>query len=231
MLEIDNSLGCPDRQKIRGCSIGYALAVNLCERVDSVDACTTTAPDAITAFAVPSPGCFSRQLVFSGLVAQRVTSLSESLGLLRTGFTSPTLSAVDAFTLPCCDSKCSDEDHTPPEEAAGRRRTQPEQFALGLRTRLSGDSRPLIFLHQCAVSCSDPGYSLTLTSVYLIVGAGRVARPSIGCAPDVIDVLASPKTRGEDYLNNQIGIKPTSAKAERRPRLRTPVLRSENTQA
>jgi len=71
--------------KERGCGIGYALAANLCERVGNVDARTTTAPDAITAFAVPSPGCFSEQLVFSGLVARRVASPSESLGLLRTG--------------------------------------------------------------------------------------------------------------------------------------------------
>lgn len=85
MLEIDDSVGCPGGQKISSCGIGYALAVKLCERVGSVDACTTTAPDAITAFAVPSPGCFSQQVVFSGLVAQRVTSPSESLGLLRTG--------------------------------------------------------------------------------------------------------------------------------------------------
>jgi hypothetical protein len=35
-----------------------------------VDACTVTAPDAITAFAVPNPNCSSQSpLVFSGLVA------------------------------------------------------------------------------------------------------------------------------------------------------------------
>jgi hypothetical protein len=41
----------------KGCDIGYALATNSCEEVDSVDACTVTALDAITAFAVPNPNC------------------------------------------------------------------------------------------------------------------------------------------------------------------------------
>jgi hypothetical protein len=40
-----------------------------------VDTCTVTAPDAITAFAVPDPNCSSQsQSVFSGLVVERVTS-------------------------------------------------------------------------------------------------------------------------------------------------------------
>jgi hypothetical protein len=39
----------------RGCGIGYALAIGSCEKADNVDACTTAAPDAITAFAVPNP--------------------------------------------------------------------------------------------------------------------------------------------------------------------------------
>jgi len=51
-----------------------------------VDTCTVTAPDAITAFAVPSPGIFSQSPpVFSGLVAQRLTPLSGSPSLLRIG--------------------------------------------------------------------------------------------------------------------------------------------------
>jgi len=38
--------------KGKGCDIGYALA---CEGANSVEACTVTALDAITAFAVPNP--------------------------------------------------------------------------------------------------------------------------------------------------------------------------------
>jgi hypothetical protein len=40
----------------KGCDFGYALAANSCEGVTSVDACTVTALEAITAFAVPNPG-------------------------------------------------------------------------------------------------------------------------------------------------------------------------------
>jgi hypothetical protein len=51
-----------------------------------VDTCTVTAPDAITAFAVPSPGLFSQSLpVFSGLAAQRLAPPSGSPSLLRIG--------------------------------------------------------------------------------------------------------------------------------------------------
>ena len=39
----------------KGCDIGYALAAASCEGANSVDACTVTALDAITAFAVPDP--------------------------------------------------------------------------------------------------------------------------------------------------------------------------------
>ena len=39
----------------KGCDIGYALAANSCEGVNDVDACTVTALDATTAFAVPDP--------------------------------------------------------------------------------------------------------------------------------------------------------------------------------
>ena len=45
----------PDDPKEKGCDFGYALADNSRERVPSVDACTVTALDAITAFAVPNP--------------------------------------------------------------------------------------------------------------------------------------------------------------------------------
>ncbi len=51
----------------KGCDIGYALAVCSCEGADDVDACTVTALDAITAFAVPDPGGFlAKPSVFSG---------------------------------------------------------------------------------------------------------------------------------------------------------------------
>jgi hypothetical protein len=46
--------------KGKGCDIGYALATDSCERTDSVDARTVTAPDVNTAFAVPNPD-FSSQ--------------------------------------------------------------------------------------------------------------------------------------------------------------------------
>jgi len=60
-------------EKGKGCDIGYALAANSCEGANSVEACTVTAFDAITAFAVPNPNCSSqRQSVFSGLAALRV---------------------------------------------------------------------------------------------------------------------------------------------------------------
>jgi len=42
----------------KGCDIGYALAANSCEGVNNVDACTVTALDATTAFAVPDPNRF-----------------------------------------------------------------------------------------------------------------------------------------------------------------------------
>ena len=51
-----------------------------------MEACTVTALDAITAFAVPNPNCSSqKQSVFSGLVALQVALPSRSLSLLRTG--------------------------------------------------------------------------------------------------------------------------------------------------
>jgi hypothetical protein len=82
----------------KGCDIGYALAASSCEGANSVDACTVTALDAITAFAVPTPTCYSQsQSVFSGLVALRGAPVSRSPSLLRTGkvLFKPTLSAVD----------------------------------------------------------------------------------------------------------------------------------------
>jgi hypothetical protein len=76
--------GQPGNRK--GRDIGYAPAVNSCEGVNRVDACTVAALDAITAFAVPNPNCSSQnQSVFSGLVARQVALLSRSLSLLRSG--------------------------------------------------------------------------------------------------------------------------------------------------
>jgi len=82
----------------KGCDIGYALAISSCEGANSVDACTVTALDAITAFAVPNPNCPSQeQSVFSGLAANQVALASRSPSLIRTGkvLIKPTLSAVD----------------------------------------------------------------------------------------------------------------------------------------
>src|SRR5437762_13833278 len=76
--------GCAKNSK--GCDTGYALAISSCEEANSVEACTVTALDAITAFAVPNPNCSSQsQSVFSGLVALQVALPSRSLSLLRTG--------------------------------------------------------------------------------------------------------------------------------------------------
>jgi|SRR6266496_1987357 len=70
----------------KGCDIGYALAASSCEGANSVETCTVTALDAITAFAVPNPNCSSQsQSVFSGQVALQVALLSRSPSLLRTG--------------------------------------------------------------------------------------------------------------------------------------------------
>jgi hypothetical protein len=63
---------CPDwwftngnqRQKGKGCDIGYALAASSCEEANSVEACTVTALDAITAFAVPNPNHSSQNSRF-----------------------------------------------------------------------------------------------------------------------------------------------------------------------
>ena len=44
-----------------------------CEEASNLETCTITAPDVITAFAVPNPNCSSQsQSVFSGLVADRL---------------------------------------------------------------------------------------------------------------------------------------------------------------
>ena len=96
VLKVYGGRRCVKNRK--GRDIGYALAASSCEGANSVDACTVTTPDVITAFAVPNPNCSSQnQSVFSGLDAHRVASACESLGLLRIGnvLISPTLSTVD----------------------------------------------------------------------------------------------------------------------------------------
>src|SRR6266702_6750922 len=87
-------LDAPENNK--GCDIGYALAASSCEGANSVDACTVTALDAITAFAVPNPNCSSQsQSVFSCLDADQVALVNRSPSFLRTGkvLIKPTLSA------------------------------------------------------------------------------------------------------------------------------------------
>ena len=54
--------GTPEKGK--GCDIGYALAISSCEGANSVEACTVTASDAITAFAVPNPNYSSQSRRF-----------------------------------------------------------------------------------------------------------------------------------------------------------------------
>jgi len=46
--------------KEKGCDFGYALAASSCEGANCVDACTVTALDATTAFAVPYPNTSSQ---------------------------------------------------------------------------------------------------------------------------------------------------------------------------
>ena len=76
----------PTPKNGKGCDIGYAPATSSCEGANRVDACTVAALDAITAFAVPNPNCFSqKQSVFSGPVALQVALPSRSLSLLRKG--------------------------------------------------------------------------------------------------------------------------------------------------
>jgi len=82
-IERNNSSVCGVASNRKGCDIGYGLAANSCEGVNSVDTCTVTALDAITAFAVPNPGgILAEQSVFSGLVVPRVALMNGSLSLL-----------------------------------------------------------------------------------------------------------------------------------------------------
>src|SRR5207244_11037018 len=68
----------------KGRDIGYAPATSSCEEANSVDACTITALDVITAFAVRNPnGSSQSPSVFWGLVDLAVALLSGSPSLLR----------------------------------------------------------------------------------------------------------------------------------------------------
>jgi hypothetical protein len=60
----DDRLGDENTRKGKGCDIGYALAAGSCEGANSVEACTVTALDAITAFTVPNPNCPSQSRRF-----------------------------------------------------------------------------------------------------------------------------------------------------------------------
>jgi hypothetical protein len=60
----DEPCGSQAFGKSKGCDIGYALAVSSCEEANSVDACTVTASDATTAFAVPNPNYSSQSRRF-----------------------------------------------------------------------------------------------------------------------------------------------------------------------
>jgi len=72
-------------ERDKGRDIGYALAAGSCEGANSVDACTITALDVTTAFAVPNPnGSSQSPSVFSGLVALQVALPNGSPSLLWT---------------------------------------------------------------------------------------------------------------------------------------------------
>jgi hypothetical protein len=51
------------KKRKKGCDMGYALAARSCEGPDNVDACTVTAFDVNTAFAVPNPNSFLAECV------------------------------------------------------------------------------------------------------------------------------------------------------------------------
>ncbi len=57
-------VGNKSARKGKGCDIGYALAISSCEGANSVETCTVTALDAITAFAVPNPNSSSQSRRF-----------------------------------------------------------------------------------------------------------------------------------------------------------------------
>jgi len=89
-------------QKKKGCDIGYALTTSSCEEADSVETCTVTAFDAITAFAVPNPNSSSQSSRFFQVwLPHRSPCRADHpayFGLAEVLF-QPTLSTVDASNL------------------------------------------------------------------------------------------------------------------------------------
>jgi hypothetical protein len=70
--------------KGKGRDIGYALAARSCEEANSVEACTITAPDVITAFAVPNPNHSSQSCRFFQVWSpSRLPCRTRSPNLLR----------------------------------------------------------------------------------------------------------------------------------------------------
>src|ERR1700744_119070 len=69
----------------KGCDIGYALAASSCEEAPSVDACTVTALDVTTAFAVPDPGLLLAEFAgfFGSGYSADCSTKPRSLSLLR----------------------------------------------------------------------------------------------------------------------------------------------------
>jgi hypothetical protein len=91
--------------KGKGCDIGYALAINSCEEVDSVETCTVTALDAITAFAVPNPNCpsLSRRFfqVWLLIGSPRRADHSAYFGLAKFYFRQPFQPSTEAKVESC----------------------------------------------------------------------------------------------------------------------------------
>jgi hypothetical protein len=90
--------------KGKGCDIGYALATSSCEGALGVDACTVTALDAITAFAVPNPNYPSQSSRFFQVwLPSRLPCRTDHpiyFGLAN--LLEPTLSIVDGAKVCCC---------------------------------------------------------------------------------------------------------------------------------
>ena len=93
--------GCDKRTNRKGCGFGYALAADSCEEVSRVDACTTTALDVTTAFAVPNPNCLSRGRRFFRvwLPSKSPCRASHSAYFELANVNLPVLSAIDGRKL------------------------------------------------------------------------------------------------------------------------------------
>jgi len=95
-------------RKGKGCDIGYALAANSCEGAHSVEACTVTAPDAITAFAVPNPNSSSQSSRFFQVWlpcgSPRRANHSAYFGLAKFYLSQPFQPSTEAKVNTCCKS-------------------------------------------------------------------------------------------------------------------------------